>query len=399
MEVKLRTPSPGNDASVTNDDLSAEMEIGPRDNGTPKDSETLISENVTDDATADGSSVVPTSENTEDNIEINANVTDGAVDDSSSVPTVTDEYAENNTSENLLPGCIYFCNFSHKTDVVELIKGLVKVTEQYVNKYEGYGYVILEDIRKRDECIAVLDKLTYEGKQLFVGKLDNVFNAKEIVMERVIKEGKIPQYMTITFTPDYKRIKFMMELQAKCGKIERCQIKQMTKQNIIVKARNYDQAKELMRFKSSHVANVTATSYLNECKGVITTWMLANDDEQDLKLFNEDIVGIERIKRRIDGELVNTNSAILTFNRSDLPVKINYGWIDVEVKPYIPRPLQCYNCQKYGHSKFKCKYKNMYSRCVVCGTEFNGSHECSKIVKCSNCGEDHKSNSKDCVEL
>ena len=132
MEVKLRTPSPGNDASVTNDDLSAEMEIGPRDNGTPKDSETLISENVTDDATADGSSVVPTSENTEDNTEINANVTDGAVDDSSSVPTVTDEYAENNTSENLLPGCIYFCNFSHKTDVVELIKGLVKVTEQYV---------------------------------------------------------------------------------------------------------------------------------------------------------------------------------------------------------------------------------------------------------------------------
>ena len=59
------------------------------------------------------------------------------------------------------------------------------------------------------------------------------------------------------------------------------------------------------------------------------------------------------------------------------------------VRPYIGKPWQCYNCQKFGHNARDCRSK---VHCVVC----SGSHavklspiKSKESVKCTNCGGNH----------
>jgi len=67
-------------------------------------------------------------------------------------------------------------------------------------------------------------------------------------------------------------------------------------------------------------------------------------------------------------------------------------------------PVQCFNCQEYGHTKSYCTLRAV---CVVCG-EPHHSSECIKEKrncnekKCSNCGGNHTANYRGCpiyVEL
>jgi len=60
-------------------------------------------------------------------------------------------------------------------------------------------------------------------------------------------------------------------------------------------------------------------------------------------------------------------------------------------------PVQCANCQEYGHTKSYCTLRSV---CVACG----GLHTSAKCElknepnskKCSNCGEDHTANYRGC---
>lgn len=61
-------------------------------------------------------------------------------------------------------------------------------------------------------------------------------------------------------------------------------------------------------------------------------------------------------------------------------------------------PIQCKNCQEFGHTKTYCKLKNV---CVACGgghqtSECNKRKENSSDKKCSNCCGNHTANYKGC---
>lgn len=61
-------------------------------------------------------------------------------------------------------------------------------------------------------------------------------------------------------------------------------------------------------------------------------------------------------------------------------------------------PVQCSNCQEYGHTKTYCKLPTV---CVVCG-DLHDTHKCDKpkddssVKKCSNCGGNHTANYRGC---
>lgn len=61
-------------------------------------------------------------------------------------------------------------------------------------------------------------------------------------------------------------------------------------------------------------------------------------------------------------------------------------------------PVQCSNCQEYGHTKSYCTLRSV---CVVCG-EFHSTSECTSnksdtsVKKCSNCGGPHTANYRGC---
>ena len=65
---------------------------------------------------------------------------------------------------------------------------------------------------------------------------------------------------------------------------------------------------------------------------------------------------------------------------------------------YIPNPLQCYACFKYGHHKRACKLyggDELCRRCGIKGITYDESR-CTNEVKCVNCGEAHPSTSRIC---
>ena len=66
---------------------------------------------------------------------------------------------------------------------------------------------------------------------------------------------------------------------------------------------------------------------------------------------------------------------------------------------YIPNPLQCYACFKFGHHERKCKLYGGDELCRRCGITSYTHHDenkCTNEIKCVNCGEDHPSTSRTC---
>ena len=80
-------------------------------------------------------------------------------------------------------------------------------------------------------------------------------------------------------------------------------------------------------------------------------------------------------------------NVILTFNRPVLPPQIQLCFQIFQVKQYIPPPIRCFKCQRFGHTAYQCRFKE---RCVRCG-ETHSFDQCTHkdTPKCINCGGTH----------
>ena len=82
-----------------------------------------------------------------------------------------------------------------------------------------------------------------------------------------------------------------------------------------------------------------------------------------------------------------------------MPDHVYLGWKRFRVSLYVPPPLRCYNCQKFGHKAIHCRSK---TKCPTCSG--NHSHgECvaqgkieERRVICPNCRGNHPAYHRDC---
>ena len=137
---------------------------------------------------------------------------------------------------------------------------------------------------------------------------------------------------------------------------------------------------------------VTPHRALNSSRCVIGCKELRNMDEEDIKneLQSQGVTKVERMKRRKDGQLVPSDSYILTINSPNIPPQIKVGFLIRDTKVYIPNPQHCFNCQKYGHNKRFCKNE------AKCGQAGHDDHECDNEAKCANCNGDHPAYVRSC---
>lgn len=100
---------------------------------------------------------------------------------------------------------------------------------------------------------------------------------------------------------------------------------------------------------------------LNYSKGIIRTRELDDVDEEEItnELKTQGVTNVKRIIIKREERMIKTNTYIITFNKPLLPERIQIGYLSVPVDLYIPNPLRCFNCQKYGHGFNSCKNKHI----------------------------------------
>ena len=101
---------------------------------------------------------------------------------------------------------------------------------------------------------------------------------------------------------------------------------------------------------------------LNSSHGVIGCRNLAGMTETDIwdELSEQGVTLVKHVRRKDQGQEKDTNTLFLTFHNGSLPKDICTGYLRVKVDPFIPNPLRCFKCQKYGHRAQR------YSSAAVC---------------------------------
>ncbi|XP_046405044.1 uncharacterized protein LOC124170365 [Ischnura elegans] len=159
---------------------------------------------------------------------------------------------------------------------------------------------------------------------------------------------------------------------------------------------NSKQAKRLLEVKEFFQVPVKVDPHrsLNTCDGVVTSWDLSDCTEEEIKegLKDQKVISVRRLKTRRSGTLKDTYSFVLTFALPKLPASIYVCYSAIQVRPYIPKPIRCFRCQRYGHTSGNCKGEELCGRCSLKKHE----GDCSEKEKCVNCHRDHPAWSASC---
>ena len=121
--------------------------------------------------------------------------------------------------------------------------------------------------------------------------------------------------------------------------------------------------------------------------------------EKELQIQNS-FVDIEKAFRlqkfdKIQEKKIDTESLIIVFRSEiDFPSNLYLGYRRLTVKEFIPHPIRCFRCQKFGHISKNCRGKQ---KCPLC-SQNHSFDECRNIEnkKCTNCGGSHSAGFKGC---
>ncbi|GBM81916.1 hypothetical protein AVEN_4076-1 [Araneus ventricosus] len=173
--------------------------------------------------------------------------------------------------------------------------------------------------------------------------------------------------------------------------------KKLRSGDLLVEVESPKQAKQIVKLNSLSSIPVTVNPHatLNSSKGVISCGELLNESVEKIteELNSQGVIHVRRITIRRDGQLLNTKHLILTFDSSKLPENIKAGYMRLSVRTYIPNPLRCFKCQRFGHSKTSCRGTLTCARCAEVGHD---STDCTRTEKCVNCKGEHTSFSRNC---
>ena len=186
-------------------------------------------------------------------------------------------------------------------------------------------------------------------------------------------------------------------IQAVVGEVR--SVKHLRDGSLLVDCLTHQHSKNVLKLSSFAGIAVSAFAHsaLNSSKGIV------RDKERMLKgITEEEIVeglssqGVTHVKRftiKRDGNTIPTNTYLLTFSSSALPSKIKAGFTIMQVDLFIPNPLRCYKCQKYGHGALNCTNRLL---CHRCGDDTHVGSDCKNEPKCVNCKGKHAASDKIC---
>ncbi|GFT33207.1 uncharacterized protein TNCV_4598831 [Trichonephila clavipes] len=160
------------------------------------------------------------------------------------------------------------------------------------------------------------------------------------------------------------------------------------------------QASALTKLRHLATIDVTVVAHrsLNYSRGVISAADLLHVSTEEIleNLQDQKVCGVQNITIRWDGQVLDTKHLILTFATPDLPQSVKAAYLNCPVRPYIPNPLRCFQCQRFGHSKLTCRGQATCARCAEVGHD---SADFKARENCVNCKGDHTSYSRSCPNM
>ena len=141
---------------------------------------------------------------------------------------------------------------------------------------------------------------------------------------------------------------------------------------------------------------VTPHKTLNSSKGVIKCPELKETSELEMKkeMKKQGVTDVYKCKVKRNGIEMHTGTVFVTFRTPVLPESLTVGYIRCAVTPYIPSPMRCFKCQKFGHTRMRCSEQE---RCADCSF-VRHDDPCSGPHLCINCGGAHSASSKECPQ-
>lgn len=142
---------------------------------------------------------------------------------------------------------------------------------------------------------------------------------------------------------------------------------------------------------------VTPHRSMNSVLGVVSDMDLLDLTEAELLegWQNQNVTHVQRIVIRRDNKEIPTKHLVLTFASSDLPETIETGYTKISVRPFIPNPRRCFQCQRFGHGSQSCRGR---PTCAKCGSQEHASDACEEVPHCINCSGAHPAYSRSCPQ-
>ena len=132
-------------------------------------------------------------------------------------------------------------------------------------------------------------------------------------------------------------------------------VKKTRNGNLLVEVDSRRQVENILRMKTFHATKCRVYPHekLNTPKSVIRSRELALSTEEGiaLALGKQGVTNIRRIFIRKGEQRIQTNAYILTFNQPLKSKEVKIGYCLDRVEQYVPAPLRCFKCQKYGHHR------------------------------------------------
>lgn len=183
------------------------------------------------------------------------------------------------------------------------------------------------------------------------------------------------------------------------GTVEKCH--KCRNGTVLIQTKNVNQAEKLLKLSSlTDTINVQVSEHnsLNQMKGVIffRDFIYLSDQEILENLAEQRVTEIRRFTKNIDNVRIQTGLFTLTFDSCTLPEFIKIGYEVVNIRPYIPLPVRCMNCYKFGHLRLNCKKEQT---CPNCSETYHlkENEDCQKEPKCTNCNNKHSSLDRTCI--
>lgn len=145
---------------------------------------------------------------------------------------------------------------------------------------------------------------------------------------------------------------------------------------------------------------IIAHPTLNTVQGVVFEPDTINVDEEKIQkeLESQGVHTVRRIKKRINGKLINTPLLVLSISGTILPEYVYFGLLRIPLRQYYPSPMMCFHCGHYGHSRKFCQQTGICLRCSTSHDILDGE-QCENDPKCLHCKGGHSVSSRDCPKF